>query len=491
MQTKKKTKSSSLLHIVKKTIPFLILPLLAILLYLPTLNYDFVYLDDVVLIKKNIAFLKNTSNFIQAFNQSVFAQNGYNYGFFYRPVLILSFMLDAQFSDSSLSPFHISNIIYHIVASLLLFIFLRNLTRINHLSFLLSAIFAVHPANVMAVAWIPGRNEMILTIVILVSMFVMDKLAVFRKWYYFTIYFLISLFSIFIKEIAPIIPAVGLVYLLTILRKYISKKLVIFLIFSLIITSVLVFILHQTFTTESGLSPKVIVTNIFTNLPAIIISLGKIIMPFNLSTFPNLPDIKHTYGVISLLLLLIVIIKYHKNWNLIILGILWFVIFLMPTLIYKGNYSTLILFEHRAYLPFVGVLCIFAGLDIFKKSLSGYIKTIFTISVFVLIFSYLSYRHIAHFRDISTFWTNAVDTSPGSADAHLTLGSVYLNNGEYENAISEFKKSSELAPQLWGIHNYLGIVYQKQNKFDEAKNEFELELKYHPNHKETKKNLEE
>jgi len=281
------------------------------------------------------------------------------------------------------------------------------------------------------------------------------------------------------------------VYLLTILRKYISKKLVIFLIFSLIITSVLVFILHQTFTTESGLSPKVIVTNIFTNLPAIIISLGKIIMPFNLSTFPNLPDIKHTYGVISLLLLLIVIIKYHKNWNLIILGILWFVIFLMPTLIYKGNYSTLILFEHRAYLPFVGVLCIFAGLDIFKKSLSGYIKTIFTISVFVLIFSYLSYRHIAHFRDISTFWTNAVDTSPGSADAHLTLGSVYLNNGEYENAISEFKKSSELAPQLWGIHNYLGIVYQKQNKFDEAKNEFELELKYHPNHKETKKNLEE
>src|ERR1700744_91958 len=73
-------------------------------LYGRTLNYRYVKLDDSSLIVDNYeaGFIKNLSNIPQAFRQSCFdIPNHYtDKKSYYRPLLILSFMVDAQINGA-------------------------------------------------------------------------------------------------------------------------------------------------------------------------------------------------------------------------------------------------------------------------------------------------------------------------------------------------------------------------------------------------------
>jgi hypothetical protein len=95
--------------------------LLAFFLYLPSLFFDFSYFDDNVLILDKLFFLKNIGNFFRIFQQDVFYLS--SSGSYYRPILTLSFMLDAQISGKYPFFYHLSNVLYHLTASLLFYLF--------------------------------------------------------------------------------------------------------------------------------------------------------------------------------------------------------------------------------------------------------------------------------------------------------------------------------------------------------------------------------
>lgn len=75
---------------------------------------------------------------------------------------------------------------------------------------------------------------------------------------------------------------------------------------------------------------------------------------------------------------------------------------------------------------------------------------------------------------------------PNAADAHLKLGVVYDNHGDYEDAISEYHKTISMDPRgLDGLDaraNLALIYYYVQEKRDEAIKELEAVLKVNPNH---------
>lgn len=78
----------------------------AFILYLPSLFFGFSYFDDNVLVLDNLRFLKNLGNIFQAFQQEVFHIQHFSAAY-YRPILTLSFMFDAQLSGTS--PFFLSS----------------------------------------------------------------------------------------------------------------------------------------------------------------------------------------------------------------------------------------------------------------------------------------------------------------------------------------------------------------------------------------------
>jgi Tfp pilus assembly protein PilF len=66
----------------------------------------------------------------------------------------------------------------------------------------------------------------------------------------------------------------------------------------------------------------------------------------------------------------------------------------------------------------------------------------------------------------------ALRADPGSAEAHNTLGSIYLQGGDLEKARRQFEEAIRLQPKLASAHYNLGLVLQQQGKTEAAAQEF-------------------
>ena len=143
--------------------PYFWIAVVGFLLYARTVLFKFVYLDDNSLILDNFFFIRRLSNIAAAFRNDVFISSSFADAY-YRPLLTTSFILDAQLSGQSPVLYHLSNIIYHIIASMLVYKLFKTLKIKKDTSLILALVFVVHPVLTQAVAWIPGRNDSLLTI---------------------------------------------------------------------------------------------------------------------------------------------------------------------------------------------------------------------------------------------------------------------------------------------------------------------------------------
>src|SRR5439155_2962313 len=73
----------------------------------------------------------------------------------------LSHMLDCQLYGIRASGHHLTNLLLHLVNTLLLFLVLRQATAATWRSALVAALFAVHPLHVESVVWVSERKDVL------------------------------------------------------------------------------------------------------------------------------------------------------------------------------------------------------------------------------------------------------------------------------------------------------------------------------------------
>jgi len=126
-----------------------------LLLYLPVIHHDFIYYDDRGYVTDNVHVrvgltLNNIAWAFTTFDQ-------YNW----HPLTWLSHMLDCQLFGVNSGPHHYVNVCLHAANVLLLFWLLQRATGASCRSFLVAALFAVHPLNVETVAWVAQRKSLL------------------------------------------------------------------------------------------------------------------------------------------------------------------------------------------------------------------------------------------------------------------------------------------------------------------------------------------
>jgi hypothetical protein len=146
-----------------KIIPYITLLLCVYCVYAASIAFGFTSFDDTALIAQKYEYLKDPYNFIDIFFKSVFDNPE---DIFYRPALNASFMIDTIAAGGAVWFYRLSNIVYHFIAIAVLFNLLQNLGIKRLKAFIFCAFFAVCPAFSQAVSWIPGRNDIILSIFI-------------------------------------------------------------------------------------------------------------------------------------------------------------------------------------------------------------------------------------------------------------------------------------------------------------------------------------
>jgi protein O-mannosyl-transferase len=480
-------------RLLKGYLPYLWIILAGFVLYAKTLSFGFVYLDDQTLILENFAFLHNLANVFQAFRQDIYhlLPNALPY---YRPLLMVSFIADAAIGGLSPVIYHLSNIIFHLFASCLVFALLLKMNYDRTASFVLALVFTVHPALAQAVAWIPGRNDSLLAVFIFASFwFYLQYLGRGGRANY-AAHLALLLLALFTKETAIILAAASLLYLHLIVKEKLFSKREAALLAGWLFVLGLWFFCRQAAHLPTFYAPlKAVLIAALQNMPALVQFTGKIFFPVNLSVCPLVRDTSLVYGAAAVMLLAIFLaLGKAVDRSRVLFGFIWFFLFLIPTLFYWNptlSGGTNLHLEHRLYVPLLGMFLVLLETNLFKNNRLPRATLIVLSALLIGSLLLLTNSHLENFRDQRAFWSNAACTSPHLSMAHSALGLIYYYAGEPEKAVPEFRRAIELKPSNAAMHNALGAVYLRKGRFPEAEQEFRTALRIDPSDKNARQNL--
>ncbi len=446
--------------------PILIYALLSIIvlgIYSTSINNGLTELDDQIFIKENIEYNKDISNIITSFKRGVFAVKKDTY---YRPLLLNSFVLNYQINKDRIMGYHLFNVFMHLLSVFLLYKLLIKLKLPDLTALLLTIIFAVHPTLSQAVSWIPGRNDSILAVFTFGFILSTINYCQSRKWVSIIASFLFLLAAMYTKESALFVPfGTFLLLALTEIIQWREKRNA-----PLYLSWMLALFIWFISRLSAGLQSEsytfsTILSNSLDRVPILIHYFGKTILPFNLNVFPLKEDTSYAYGIAAILIVGALLYFSDKpNKKIVLAGFSWFILMLLPVVLLPSSLNNQE-FEHRLYVPFLGVLLILSQTILFTKFKPA-ISSSLIIGIVVL-FAGINIKHQTKFKNPVTFWTAAVQSSPHSAYATMMLA-ARLDDTEIVKSKNMMLKAYELNPKEKYINFYLGKMYNDGGEKEKA-----------------------
>ena len=446
----------------------LLLIVITFILYFRTVFLDYTKLDDSIFIVENARFNSDTHNIGVAFHRGLFNPTKDAY---YRPMFLVDFIIESRFFGVKPAGYHFSNLLYHLFSVVLLYLFFRKIKIPGLDSFLLALIFAVHPVLSQAVAWIPGRNDMLLMIFFLSCFILMIRYMEKPALPVILLQMFFFILALFTKETAIIIPLIITGLLLFHLKCGWQK--IMLPAITWIAAIVFWFLVRSTATlSKEWISPASMLHAGVDRIGVVLQYLGKIFLPVNLTVFPVAEDITMVWGILASGILA-TLIGYSKSYTnpLTYLGLFWFLAFLVPVLIVPKSLNNQV-FEHRLYLPVIGILIILSQVFPFTTNVKPAIK-LSVVGIIALLFAVHSSMRIDYFKDPITFWTHAAEGSPHSAYARTLLGTKVEDPATRERL---FKEAMALDPNLKNLNYYLGKVLFDRKQTDSAEYYLRKEL---------------
>lgn len=395
------------------------------------------------------ADLLKLSNFSEFFHHSVFwVMNDptQEHDIYYRPFQNVMYSLCQSLSFKDPFAFHLLGLSLHAAVVLALFTLLKELQFKNEVAFLAAAIYAVHPVLVQAVAWIAGVGDQLSALFSILSVIYFLRYVscgfILRPLIMHWVFFLLAIFS---KEISIMVIPVCM-YLL-IFKPVIGirsqnidwKKAWMVIPGWLILAAIFFYMRSGAISSTSGNLISSAIGSMAANGKLIFEYFEKIILPYRLSPIPSREDAEVIPGmviVVSIVLLFIV-----KKWinSTLVFGLIWFGIFLLPTFIQQNPESHFFAFEHRLYLPLIGLIFIAAD-RLTAINIEHNVSKAILISV-IMVCSAITFTHSRTFTEPNRFYESALSASPGSVIAWNGYGKYLLTENKFEEAVKAFEQS--------------------------------------------------
>jgi len=440
--------------------PALILILVVLVVYFPSFSLGFTELDDTIFINEFRGYNEDLHNLVVAFTRGLFdaAKDPY-----YRPLFSDAMILNYHMSGEEPAGYHMVNVLLHLGSVLLLYRLLPKLGITSLQSFLLALLFAVHPVLTQAVAWIPGRNDTMLAVFVLSFLLNAVSYATDGRARSLVLSGVFLLLAFFTKETA-VFAAPAAFCLLVLYKGLLWNEPRLLRQYAVWAVCFVVWYAARSSATieSSGIGSSAALVDMVHRLPVIVQYTGKILFPFNQSVFPTQEDTVIYFGIAAIVFLAVVSVmnKGGAGYKPVAGAVVVFLLFLMPALLVPASLNAQT-FEHRLYLPAIGILLLLPHTVLFRDKLGEKQLTIAAVAVCVL-FAGLNMRHQRNFADPLTFWTQAVETSPNSAYANMMLA-ARLDKSEMKRSEELFRKAYRLNPKEKYLNFYMGELLQKKD----------------------------
>lgn len=452
-----------------------------LLVYAPTSHHAFLDFDDGQYVTQNqhVRTGFSLSNVAWAFT-SFYASN-------WHPITWLSHMLDCQIFGLNPGAHHSVNLSLHLMNVLLLFTLLRLGTGAVWRSFLVAALFAVHPLNVENVAWVAERKSL------LSALFFFLAIAAYG-WYvqrpgwkrYVAVGTTFSL-ALMSKPMAVTLPLILLLLdywplnrcaEIPQLQRWVrlaSEKSPLLLMSA---ASSYLTVAAQRSTGAvlhlSELSVSLRLENVLNSYAGYV---WKMIWPANLAVFyPIVLEVgtsqSFTHALESAVVLAAItaLVFYFRSERYLLVGWFVFLIALIPVIgIVQVGYQAMA--DRYAYIPFIGLFIMLAwGFPRIaqNKPLAQVVLAFASLCV-VLAFALASSRELRYWRNEVTLFTQARNVA-ARPDALIENGLAdgLMSSGQSGEALSHYEASCELDSESPFCHYGIARILFDQNQFARA-----------------------
>ena len=483
---------------------FLIIATLAV--YWQIENFDFVNFDDGKYIYENRHVQEGLTLKSITWAFTTFHASNWH------PLTWLSHMLDFQFYGINPGWHHLTNLLFHIANTLLLFFVFRKMTGDLWQSAFIAALFALHPLHVESVVWVSERKDVLSTFFWMVTMWSYIWYVENPVVYRYILVFLFFTLGLMSKPMLVTLPFVLLLLDFYPLNRFkfqpsdgsassqqrsntlrlILEKTPLFVLVA--ISSAITFYAQKKGGALTSLEIYPFKVRIANALVSYVTYIEKMIYPSKLAfLYPHpgmLPWWKISGACLLLLSISFLAIRVAKQSPYFAMGWLWYLGTLVPVigLIQVGLQS---MADRYTYVPLIGIFIIVAwgAPELVKqwKYRKLWLTTLATVSLTILMV--MTWKQVGYWKNGITLFEHALKITSNNYVSHNNLGLALEEQGRTAEAIDHYLQALRIKPDLKEAHNNLGLALEKQGRTEEAVDHYLQALRIKPDYAEAHFNL--
>ncbi len=467
--------------------------LLTYIAFSPSLKNGFTNWDDNVYIGEN-TLIKSLSgdNIKKMFNPDNHVSLNYH------PITILSLAIDYKLSGYQPKTYHITNLIFHLFNTALVFWFIFLLSDKKVIVAVIVALFfGIHPMHVESVAWISERKDVLYVFFFMAALVAYYKFIEYEGKNKILLYVLILflfLLSLLSKAMAVVLPIIFLLIDFYKGRKF--DKYVILEKIPFFALSLLFGILASHIQAKGAAIAKF---ETFTWIQRLTFAsygmvnyIYKLFVPTHLSCFypyphlvdDHLPLLFYVCPVIILGFFVLVFLSLKKN-KIFAFGFLFFSITVALVLQFI-SVGQVIVADRYSYLPYVGLLFPVAmSYDWLHqqrdKKFNLYKQLSMALLIaFAAVTLWLTFERTKVWKNSDVLWTDAINKYPDSESSYRNRGSYLINKKAYDlgekkvgemeidRALEDFNFSIKLNPNSAKVFTNRANIHGLKGRFDLA-----------------------
>jgi len=443
----------------------LLLVAVALFAYVQTYTFAFINYDDPIYTTSN-QVVKNGltwSGVVWAFTEGTFHSN------YWAPLTWITFLIDSEIYGMHPGGYQVTNVIFHLLNTLLLFAAFVYLTGKPVRSFVLAVIFAIHPLHVESVAWVSERKDMVSTL------FWMLTLIAYTQWMRnpgklgYCLVLVMFVCCLMGKPMGVTLPFVLLLLDFWPLSRYsqglqgglsgfwrtvgnlVWEKLPLFFVVLLILP--LTIYPQQTAGALKSLdeiSFAYRIENVFSTYASQIL---KTFWPLNLGiVYPYPPSLPLWQPVGSFCLLVAIStlsFKFMHRFPYVVVGWLWYLGTFVPVVGFMviGPHVTA---DRYTYIPLIGILMmiIWGGGDLVRRLRVDKKVYVVLILVVIAILTTLTRNQVSHWENSVTIYTHTLAVTKANWPVHFNLGTAYREKGWDGLALAQYRQAQRIKPDV-------------------------------------------
>jgi protein O-mannosyl-transferase len=417
----------------------------------------------------------------------------------WHPLTWLSHMLDCSIFGLNAAGHHLTSLLFHIAATLLLFAALARMTRAPLPSAAVAALFALHPLHVESVAWVAERKDVLSAFFAMLTLYGYARYAEHRSKAWYAALLVSFTLGLLAKPMLVTLP-----FLLLLLDywplgrwakpwpRLVLEKVPMLALSA--VSSVVTYLAQQSGGSVVSLHRLPFSERLGNAAVSWVVYLRKTVWPFDLAVFyPRAVGVESWTAVLAALFLTavtVIVLRLRREKPYLAVGWLWYVGTLVPVigLVQVGEQA---LADRYTYIPLIGVFVMLAwslpGMATVVRLPRAAVASAVAAVFFTL--GGLTWAQSGYWKDSESLFMRAIAVTGENELAYLNFGAALASEGKFDDAARLYGQYLEHSQGTPDTRANYGMILMMQGRMADAEAQFRQALAVEPSHAESHNGL--